>query len=83
MTSDHEQSGPPYHPKPFTQPLPVAIATMALIALLLLLWYTFEVLLLVFAAVLVAVFPRSLSAGLSHYTPLRGNGACWWWGSRS
>jgi predicted PurR-regulated permease PerM len=66
---------PPYRPKPFIKPMPVAVATIVLIALLLLLWYTVEVLLLVFAGVLLAVFLRSLSDGLSHYTPLRGNSA--------
>jgi predicted PurR-regulated permease PerM len=76
VTSNHEQSGRlPYRPKSIIRPMPVAVATIVLIALLLLLWYTVEVLLLVFAGVLLAVFLRSLSDGLSHYTPLRGNSA--------
>jgi predicted PurR-regulated permease PerM len=40
-----------------------------------LLWYTIEVLLLVFTGVLLAIFLRGLSDTLSQYTPLRGSGS--------
>jgi hypothetical protein len=76
VTQHHEQPDRlPYRPRPFIRPMPVAVATIVLIALLVLLWYTVEVLLLlVFAGVLLTVFLRSLSDGLSQYTP-HGRGA--------
>ena len=55
---------------PFRRHLPVVAATIILVALLL--WYTAEVLLLVFTGVLLAIFLRGLSDALSQYTPLRG-----------
>jgi predicted PurR-regulated permease PerM len=76
VTPHHGQPGrPPYRFGPFIRPMAVAAATIALIALLLLLWYVVEVLLLVFAGMLLAVFLRGLRDGLGRYTPLRGNGA--------
>jgi predicted PurR-regulated permease PerM len=57
------------------RPMAVAAATIVLIALLLLLWYVVEVLLLVFAGMLLAVFLRGLSDGLCQYTLLRDNSA--------
>ena len=76
VTPHHEQAGRlPNRPRPFRRPRPVAITTIVLIAPLVLIWYTVEVLLLVFAGVLLAVFLRGLSDGLSQYTPLGGNSA--------
>lgn len=49
----------------------VAVGIVAgVILLLFLLWYGAEVLLLLFASILVAIFLRSLSDGVSKYTPL-------------
>jgi predicted PurR-regulated permease PerM len=64
-----------YRHAPFIRHMPAVVATILLIALLFLLWYTIEVLLLVFTGVLLAIFLRGLSDTLSQYTPLRGSGS--------
>jgi predicted PurR-regulated permease PerM len=53
----------------------VVAASVAIAIFLRLAWYTMQVLLLVFAGLLLAIFLRGLSAWVSDYSPLTGNWA--------
>lgn len=59
----------------FARPMLVVAASVAIAIFLLLAWYTMQVLLLVFAGLLVVIFLHGLSAWVSEYTPLTGNWA--------
>lgn len=71
VTPHHEQPRrPPAGRAPVRRHLPVVAIIIAVLALLLVLWYTIDVLVLVFSGILLAVFLRGLSDIVSQYTPL-------------
>lgn len=76
MNLNHETSETPGSSGLLTKrTLIVAVAGMAVIALLLAVWQVSQILLLVFASILLALFLRTLGAFITRYTPLSMNWA--------
>ncbi len=73
VTPHHEQPRrPPAGRAPVRRHLPIVAIVIVVVALLLVVWYTIDVLVLVFTGILLAVFLRGLSDILSRHTPLGG-----------
>ena len=61
-----------YEPVPLSRYARLILLILLVVSLFLLLWYTVDVFLLIFAGILLAIFLRALSDWLSEHSPLSG-----------